>query len=356
MPSASSGANSVAESKETIELPGSGTRVLVAGVTGYTGALAAWLVWRHPELELAAITARSNVGTRLDDLYPKYRVPLTIEELELDSFESVEAAIVAYPHGASAPVVAEMRGRGLVVVDLSADFRLEDIPTYERFYGDHGEPELLDGAVYGLPELFRDRIVDAELVSNPGCYPTASLIALAPLARAGLIDDLVIDAKSGVSGAGRSAGEGTAFVAMDENLRPYGVPGHRHHPEILEKLKIVSPGGKAPDTFTFVPHLVPLDQGELVSCYVKTGRSLDRDELVGLFEQAYGGEPFVEVLDRPPEVRDVAGTNFCQVYPLLVEDRVVVFAAIDNLWKGASGQAVQNLNLALGLDETAGLA
>lgn len=345
----------MAEGRETIDLPGSGTRVLVAGVTGYTGALAAWLVWCHPELELAAITARSHVGTKLDELYPKYRVPLAIEELDLESFESVEAAIVAYPHGASAPVVAEMRGRGLVVIDLSADFRLEDLPTYERFYGDHGEPELLDGAVYGLPELFRDRIVDAELVSNPGCYPTASLIALAPLARKGLIEDLVIDAKSGVSGAGRNAGEGMAFVAMDENLRPYGAPGHRHQPEILEKLKIVSPDGQAPDSFTFVPHLVPLDQGELVSCYVRTSRKLDLDELTGLFEEAYAEEPFVEVLDRPPEVRDVSGTNFCRVHPILAEDRVVVFAAIDNLWKGASGQAVQNLNLALGLEETVGL-
>lgn len=345
----------MAEARERIELPGSGTRVLVAGVTGYTGALAAWLVWRHPDLELAAITARSQVGTRLDELYPKYRVPLTIEELDLDSFESVEAAIVAYPHGASAPVVAEMRGRGLAVVDLSADFRLEDLPTYERYYGDHGAPELLDGAIYGLPELFRDRIADAELISNPGCYPTASLIALAPLAREGLIEDLVIDAKSGVSGAGRSAGEEMAFVAMDENLRPYGVPGHRHQPEILEKLEALSPVEGAPHGLTFVPHLVPLDQGELVSCYVKTSRSIDPGDLTGLFEDAYGNEPFVEVLDRPPEIRDVAGTNFCQVYPVQVEDRVVVFAAIDNLWKGASGQAVQNLNLVLGLEETAGL-
>jgi N-acetyl-gamma-glutamyl-phosphate reductase len=345
----------VAEARERIELPGSGTRVLVAGVTGYTGALAAWLVWRHPDLELAAITARSQVGTRLDELYPKYRVPLTIEELDLDSFESVEAAIVAYPHGASAPVVAEMRGRGLTVVDLSADFRLEDLPTYERYYGDHGAPELLDGAVYGLPELFRDRIADAELISNPGCYPTASLIALAPLAREGMIEDLVIDAKSGVSGAGRSAGEAMAFVAMDENLRPYGVPGHRHQPEILEKLEALSPVEGVPHGLTFVPHLVPLDQGELVSCYVKTSRSLDPDDLTGLFEDAYGNEPFVEVLDRPPEIRDVAGTNYCQVYPVPVEDRVVVFAAIDNLWKGASGQAVQNLNLVLGLEEKAGL-
>lgn len=345
----------MAERRQQVELPGDGTRVMVAGATGYTGALAAWLVWGHPSLELTAITARSHVGTELGELYPKYRVPLKIDELELDSLDSVEAAIVAYPHGASAPVVAEMRGRGLVVIDLSADFRLEDLPTYERFYGDHGAPDLLDGSVYGLPELFRDQIVDAELVSNPGCYPTASLIALAPLARAGLIEDLVIDAKSGVSGAGRNAGEGMAFVSMDENLRPYGVPGHRHHPEILEKLKAIAPDGGVPEDLTFVPHLVPLDQGELVTCYVRPGRDVTADELKALFVDSYADEPFVEVIDQPPEIRDVTGTNFCRVHALLADDRIVVFAALDNLWKGASGQAVQNLNLVLGLEETAGL-
>lgn len=345
----------VPEDRHAIEMPGDGTRVIVAGVTGYTGALAAWLVWKHPALELIAITARSHVGTELSELYPRYRVPLTIQDLELDTLDSVEAAIVAYPHGASAPVVAEMRGRGLVVVDLSADFRLEDLPTYERFYGDHGAPELLDGSVYGLPELFREQIVDAELVSNPGCYPTATLLALAPLARAGLIEDLVIDAKSGVSGAGRNAGEGMAFVAMDENLRPYGVPGHRHQPEILEKLESIAPEGGVPADLTFVPHLVPLDQGELVTCYVRATGDLDQAALRDLFVEAYANEPFVEVIDRPPELRDVAGTNYCRIYPLLMDDRIVVFAALDNLWKGASGQAVQNLNLALGLEETAGL-
>lgn len=337
-----------------VEAPGEGTRVIVAGVTGYAGALAAQLVWDHPGLELAAITARSSVGERLDSLYPRYRVPLEIEELGPASLEGVEAAIVAYPHGASAPTVAEMRGMGLVVVDLSADFRLEDLPTYERFYGEHGAPELLDGAVYGLPELDREKIALAGLVSNPGCYPTASILALAPLVEAGLVEDVVIDAKSGTSGAGRDAGEALSFVNTTGNVRPYSPRGHRHRPEILERLAKIAPGGVAP-SLAFVPHLVPLDQGELVSCHVRTTREVDQDELDRIYGQAYEAEPFVRVVASPPGTRDVLGTNDCHIHAVAGDDRVVVFSAIDNLWKGASGQAVQNLNLMLGIEEAEGL-
>lgn len=328
--------------------------MIVAGVTGYAGALAAQIVHDHPGLELAAITARSSVGERLDSIYPRYRVPLEIQELGPGLLEDVEAAIVAYPHGASAPTVAEMRGMGLVVVDLSADFRLEDLPTYERFYGEHGAPELLDGAVYGLPELDREAIAAAELVSNPGCYPTASILALAPLVRQGLVQDVVIDAKSGTSGAGRDAGEALSFVNVTENVRPYSPSGHRHRPEILERLAAIAPDGTAPG-LSFVPHLVPADQGELVSCHVRTGRELSQADLDEIYWSAYGEEPFVQVVATPPGTRDVLATNMCHVCPVASDDRVVVFGAIDNLWKGASGQAVQNLNLMLGIEETEGL-
>jgi len=321
-------------------------RVLVAGASGFAGALAAEIVWRHPRLELAAITARADAGTRLDRLYPRYRVPLTLEELDLDGLEQVDAAIVAYPHGASARVVAAMRGLGLLVVDLSADFRLRDLPEYEKWYGPHGEPDLLDGAVYGLPELHREAIREAELVANPGCYPTAALLALAPLAAEGLIEDVVIDAKSGVSGAGRGGGEEMHFVALDENAKPYKVSGHRHQPEIEQELGLA---------VTFVPHLLPLDQGELVSCYVRPPRELPRGELLELYADRYAGEPFVELTEDPPGVRDVRDTNLCRIHLEQSGGRVMVFAAIDNLWKGAAGQAVQNLNLMLGLGEGEGL-
>lgn len=341
---------------QPIDPGGAKARVLVAGGTGYAGALAAELAWRHPDLELTAVTARSELGTPLNTLYPRYRVPIELTELEPDDLDLVEAAIVAYPHGASAPVVAEMRGRGLSVVDLSADFRLEDLPTYERFYGAHGAPDLLDGAVYGLPELNRAAVAEAGLVSNPGCYPTATILALAPLAREGLIEDVVIDAKSGVSGAGRGKGESTAFATVTENVAAYAPVGHRHRPEIAEKLTGLLPEGHAIEGLTFVPHLTPLDQGELVSCYVRAAREVDQSELDRLYLEAYAGEPFVEVTDSPPGMRDVRETNRCHIHAVAGDDRILVFAVIDNLWKGASGQAIQNLNLMLGLDESAGLA
>jgi N-acetyl-gamma-glutamyl-phosphate reductase len=329
-------------------------RVLVAGATGYTGALAACLVWRHPRLELFAATSRGEAGTRLDRLHPRHRVPVVLEELDLAHAEEADAAIVAYPHGASAPAVAELRGLGASVVDLSADFRLRDVPEYERWYGPHGEPSLLEDAVYGIPELHREAIREAELVANPGCYPTAALLALAPLAEEGLIEDVVVDAKSGVSGAGRERGERLSFVNVTENLSPYAVEGHRHTPELVQELR--SMGHEGP--VTFVPHLLPLDQGLLASCYVTPARELDLEELRSLYRERYSREPFVELVDSPPGVRDVRDTNLCLIH---VErdsgsGRVLAFAAIDNLWKGASGQAIQNLNLMLGLDEREGLA
>ena len=326
----------------------------VIGATGYTGALSAALLWRHPSIDLVAVTSRSDVGRRLDDLYPRHRVPLTLEELDLDRHGAVDAVIVAYPHGASAGVVAALRARGARVVDLSADFRLRDLDVYRRWYGDHGAPELLDGAVYGLTELYRERVADAELVANPGCYPTATLLALAPLARAGLIDDVVVDAKSGVSGAGRAPSEQVHFVTADENVNAYGVPAHRHAPEIVQELTALG----APVQATFVPHLLPLDQGELVSCYVTPTREAGADELAQLYADAYVGEPFVELTDRPPGVRDVRDTNVCRisVHPDPRTGKVIVFGAIDNLWKGAASQAVQNLNLMLGLGEGEGIA
>jgi len=328
--------------------------VLVAGASGYTGALAARLLWRHPDFELVAVTSRSDVGRRLDELYPYHRVPLELEELDLERHSGVDAAIVAYPHGASAPIVAGLRQRGVRVVDLSADFRLRDLSVYERWYGEHGAPELLEQAVYGLPELYRERVVGADVVANPGCYPTATLLALAPLAGAGLIADAVVDAKSGVSGAGRAPTDTTHFVSADENVTPYGVGGHRHAPEIEQELAAL--GADVVPAFT--PHLMPLDQGELVSCYVTLTRSLDGDGVGGLYEEYFGDEPFVEVVDRPPGVRDVRDTNICRIasHADARTGKVFVFAAIDNLWKGASSQAVQNLNLMFGLDEGAGIS
>jgi N-acetyl-gamma-glutamyl-phosphate reductase len=322
----------------------------VAGASGLAGALAAALVWRHPGLELAAVTARTEAGVRLDELHPRHRVPLMLTELDLAELDEIDAAIVGYPHGASAPLVAELRGLGAVVVDLSADFRLRDLPSYERWYGAHGEPELLEDAVYGLPELGRAAVRQAELVANPGCYPTASLLALAPLAEAGLVGGVAISAASGVSGAGRG---GADFIDVADNFNPYGVDGHRHFPEIVQELRRMGAEGDV----SFVPHLLPIDQGLLATCFVTPTREVGAEELRALYDERYGDEPFVEVSDTPPGVRDVRETNLCRVHVAAAADgeRILAFGAIDNLWKGAAGQAVQNLNLALGFPETAGL-
>jgi N-acetyl-gamma-glutamyl-phosphate reductase len=328
--------------------------VLVAGASGYAGALAARLIHRHPDFELAAITSRSEAGRRLSDVHPRHRVPLVMEELDLEIHAQVDAAIVAYPHGAAAPLVAALVERGVRVIDLSADFRLRDAAIYEHWYVTHSHPDLLERAVYGLTELNRAAIADAQLVACPGCFPTAAILALAPLAEAGLLADVVIDAKSGVSGAGRGLREDTQFVAVDENVRPYGVGEHRHMPEIDQELARLG----APIIAAFTPHLVPLDQGELLSCYVTPSRPVGQSELEIWYADRYGSEPFIDLVERPPGVRDVRETNVCAIHTHADErtGKVFVFAAIDNLWKGTSSQALANLNLMFGYPEGRGIS
>ncbi len=330
--------------------------MIVAGATGFAGALAAQLLWRHPDFELVAVTGRSEQGRSLDELYPRYRVPLRIEQLDLDRLDGIAAAVVAYPHAAAAPTVAALREQDVRVIDLSADFRLRSQATYERWYGAHPRPDLLSEAVYGLTELHRSQIAGASIVANPGCYPTASLLALAPLARAGLITDVVIDAKQGISGAGRAFDETTHLSMAGENILPYKVAAHRHTPEIEEQLNELDPAHPGLKV-QFQAHLVPLDQGEMASCYVTVSRLPSAVELRELYTDAYSDEPFVEVMGGPPGTREVQETNFCRIFAAPDEHtgKVLVFSAIDNLWKGTSSQAVQNLNLMFGLPETSGL-
>lgn len=327
-------------------------RVLVAGASGFTGALAAQIVWNHPRLQLVAATSRSDAGKRLDAIYPRYRIPLELTELDLDALPEVDAAIVAYPHGAAAPTVAALRQQGILVVDLSADFRLRDRETYQRWYGPHGAPELFGTGVYGLTELYRDQLREAKLVATPGCYPTASVLALAPLAEAGLLSEVFVSAMQGTSGYGRSSDDLVHFSNMTENAFPYKTEGHRHRPEIEQELAALG----SPVPVTFVPHLLPLDQGEMATCFATLAEPTSRDAVRALYEQRYAEEPFVHLLDGPPNLRAVRDTNECHVYVTVEErGRVMAFGAIDNIWKGASSQGVQNLNLMLGLDETEGL-
>src|SRR4051794_25533868 len=327
-------------------------RVLVAGASGFTGALAAQIVWDHPDLELVAATSRSDAGKRLGELYPRYRVPIELTELDLGNLPEVDAAIVAYPHGAAAPTDAALREQGILVVDLSADFRLRDMDTYKRWYGEHGAPDLFGTGVYGLTEMYREELREATLCATPGCYPTASVLALAPLAEKGLLGEVFVAAMQGTSGYGRSSDDVVHFSNMTENAFPYKTEGHRHRPEIEQELA----GLGSPAPVTFVPHLLPLDQGELATCFAQTTEPLAKEDVQALYRERYKGEPFVRVLDHPPDLRSVRDTNECHVYVTVEErGRVIAFSAIDNIWKGASSQGVQNLNLMLGLDETEGL-
>jgi N-acetyl-gamma-glutamyl-phosphate reductase len=339
---------------------GSMHQVLVAGALGAIGSLVAELVYNHPDLNLAAVTARDTgdprttpIGRKLFEIYPEHRVDCELQELDALDLSAFDAAVIAYPAGPASRLARELLGAGLKVVDSCAAFRFQEIGTYEEWYGAHEAPDLNDRAVYGLPEVNRKALGSADLVGNPGCYPTASLLALAPLARAGLIEDVVIDAKSGVSGAGKRAENAPPFVGTFDNMKPYGIPGHKHEPEIREQLSLLQYEGG----MTFVPHLIPIDQGELVSCYVKPATEIGPHEVVALFEDAYASEPFVELASDLPTARDVQRTNICRIHPTMdkYNERILVFATIDNLWKGGASQAVQNLNLLLGLPETAGI-
>jgi N-acetyl-gamma-glutamyl-phosphate reductase len=320
-------------------------RAAVIGASGYGGAVAAAILNRHPEVELTAVTARSEAGRRHDDLYPAYRVPLTMEEFDPDRVaERADAAVVAYPHKAAAGAVEALRGRGLKVVDLSADFRL-DQSAYERWYQPHEAPQLLAEAVYGLPEAHRQEIREASLVAGPGCNSTAALLALLPLN--GRIAEAVVDIKAGVSGAGREANEETHYVSAVDNVNAYKIEGHRHSAEMEQEL----PGAR----FSFLTHLMPVDQGIFASCYATLHEPLSKDQVAALYAERYADEPFIDLTAGSPRTQNVRNTNRAQVHVTVVGERVIALAAIDNLWKGAAGQGVQDLNLMLGLPETAGL-
>lgn len=352
----------VAHGSDTSARRGARPRVAILGASGFAGALAARLVHRHPYFDLGEITARAEAGMRLDELYPHHRVPKALTEPELERIgQTHDVAIVGYPHGASSEAVAGLHEHGVVVLDLSADFRLQDDAVYREWYGDgHVAPELFGTAVYGLPEIHRDALAGvrdgSRLIAGPGCFPTATILALAPLARAGLLQDVIVDAKTGVSGAGRKLARTTHYVDVSENVHAYGVAGHRHQPEIRQELAALGMDGAVQPVF--VPHLVPVDQGELVSAYVRAPREVSAGEVADLFREAYEGEPFVELTTAEPGMRDVQASNHARIRTH-VDPRsghVLVFATIDNLWKGTSSQAIQSLNVAFGRPEDEGLS
>lgn len=328
-------------------------RVAVVGASGYAGGELLRLLAGHPQVEIASVHARDRDGQPVGGELP-HLSPLG---LVFDGAEpgDVDVAFLALPHGASAPVAARLLERGVTVVDIGADFRLRDTAAYARWYGGpHAAPDLVPSAVYGLTEWSRDRLPGAKLVANPGCYPTAALLALVPLARCGVVGgDVTVDAKSGISGAGRGAGSDYLFTELTESTRAYGLDGHRHQPEIEQGL---ADAGSRP-TVVFVPHLVPQSRGLHATCHVALAEDVDDAALTRMLHEAYDHEPFVHVSDAPPATKQATGSNHAFVHARRVAPgRAVVIAVIDNLGKGAAGQAIQNMNVALGLPETAGLA
>jgi len=329
-------------------------RVAVVGATGYAGAELVRLLSRHPNADITIATSEKDAGNLLASVH-RYLAHTGLELVNVDTDKIATAAdfaFVALPHGASTPVVQGLIASGLRVVDVGADFRFADRALYERWYGPHEAPELLDEAVYGLTEYARQQVSGARLVANPGCYPTGALMGLLPIAD--FLDGVVfVDSKSGTSGAGRAAKTDQLFAEVTENIRPYGTWKHRHQPEIESTLGRL---GSAQVPVRFSPHLLPIARGLLSSCYVRLSRSCD---LGAVYEARYGAERFVTVLPegQTPEPRNVRGTNEVEVgFAYDADDRcATVITAIDNLGKGAAGQAVQNFNCMHGFDEFTGL-
>lgn len=333
-------------------------KVSVIGATGYTGAELVKLLLCHPGVDIDKITSESFSGEKFSQVYPHIKCDLICEELNTEEITS-PLVFTALPHGTSSHVVDKLDRKNIKLIDLSADFRLKSGQIYKRWYRvTHPREDLLAEAVYGLPELYAEKIKEAELVANPGCYPTSVILALAPLLKEKLIreESITIDSKSGVSGAGRKPSLKTHFPEVNENINAYQVEGHRHTPEIEQELSRIV---EAKINITFVPHLIPVNRGIFSTCYAQLKSNDTTEELINLYNRFYKDAPFVEVLPPGvfPHTREVLYTNFCRI-GLYVDKRcrkVVVLSVIDNLVKGASGQAIQNMNLMCGFRQTEGL-
>ncbi len=336
-------------------------QIAVIGASGYTGVELLRLLSRHPEVNLAAVTSRQSAGQAVADVFPSLQgsVDLVFQNIDPSTIAGeAEVVFTAVPHQAAMGIVPGLLEAGCRVVDLSADFRLADQAIYQEWYQEHTSAELLKEAVYGLPELFRDKIGSARLVANPGCYPTSVALALAPLLKDRLVDPatIIIDSKSGTTGAGRAAKIDTLYCEVNEGFKAYGLPRHRHTPEIEQTLSYVT-GHQVVVNFT--PHLLPVNRGILSTCYANLLTTAETSQLAELYRRTYEKDAFVRILPPGtlPNISQVRGSNFCDIGVAADPrtNRAVVVAVIDNLVKGAAGQAIQNMNLMLGLDETAGL-
>ncbi len=337
----------------------------IVGGTGYTGVELLRLLLRHPEVQVTVLTSRTEAGRRVDDMFPSLRghTDLCYSDLNIEDLKQCDVVFFATPHGVAMKHAADLVAANTKVIDLAADFRLQDLAQFEKWYGmEHACPEILKDSVYGLSELNREQIKTAQVIGNPGCYPTTVQLGLAPLLKSAetLIkpESIIIDAKSGVSGAGRKASLGMIYSENADNFKAYGVAGHRHHPEIVEALENISGQKDVFNHIVFVPHLVPMIRGMLSTMYIDLTDAGDAADVQALYEQFYGQEQFVDVMPAgsSPETRSVRGANQLRIALYKPQPKkLVVLVAQDNLVKGAAGQAVQNMNLMFGFAEQAGL-
>jgi N-acetyl-gamma-glutamyl-phosphate reductase len=333
------------------------TTLAILGATGYTALELIKILLRHPNAAITVLTSREDTRS-VEEVHSSLsgRLDISLENLSAKEITNrAECVFSCLPHTASAKIVPELLHYGTKVIDLSADYRLDAVEVFETWYAErHPDPDRLGKVPYGLPELFRDQIVGANLVANPGCYPTSAILPLTPLIKTGIIEpsDIIIDSKSGVSGAGRKPNLSTLYPECNENISPYSIGTHRHTPEIEQ---IITTAADQKTTVIFTPHLTPMDRGILSTIYSKPLRSVVQNELLDTLHNFYRNEPFIKIVEHLPSTKDVAGTNFVHITARVVGNRIITVSAIDNLIKGASGAAVQNFNLMFNYPETTAL-
>lgn len=334
-------------------------RIAIIGATGFTGSELVRILHHHPEVEIVSITSESRAGEKFSDVHPFFQgiVDVKLESIKNIKNHDLDAVFLALPHGVSMDFVKEHHNADFKIIDLSGDFRLSTPDVYKEWYGqDHVFQEGFESAVFGIPELFSDEIKEGKLIANPGCYPTSAILGLAPLMKENLIkmDQVIIDSKSGITGAGVKPKEVNMYSNVNDNFKAYGIKSHRHSIEIQETLSKVA-GSQA--TIQFTPHLLPVDRGILSTMYTKPRGAFSEESVKALYQDFYSDKPFVRIRESAPAIKDVRGTNYCDIF-VTYDDRtenIIVVSAIDNLVKGAAGQAVQNMNLLFGWDETTGL-
>ena len=332
-------------------------KTAVIGATGFTGEKLLEILLNHPKVEVSYISAKVEKSFKFSDEFGRFKgkLDLTCDNLDVKKASCADVIFLSLPHRVSFDFAPYFLKKGKLVIDLSADYRLTDTNVYKAYYGTaHKDKANLKKAVYGLPEFFKNQIKKTKLVANPGCYPTVSILSLAPLVKEGIIDtkDIIIDAKTGVTGAGRHPSLAYHYAHLNQNLKAYKVFGHQHTPEMDQVLGQIS-GKKI--SLQFCPHLAPMERGILVTVYAKLKKKISGKKIDFVYKKYYGKAPFVRIKDSLPQVRDVVDTNFCDIGFATIENKIIVVGCIDNLMKGASGQAVQNMNIALNLDEPLGL-